>query len=469
METTPPVGQQFVTSTFPFQFARTIALVDGLGNVDTSTAISTDMTSSVPYNPLAVVSNDGSQFWLVSNLPTGDITEGGFLYIDGVGATSALQIGPAGSTGSYIGIAGGQLYAASTDLNAGSAAGVWRVGVGLPTMATTLATLPGLQETYQTFFPNSQNPKQLLFFNHLDGTSNNPDTLYIADQSNGLLKFWFNGTRWLLGDGTGRFGQKLVFSGGATGVVGYVVNPGPNAQFQLYVTGSNVQGQNPNQIASFGDSNPYNGGFSPGNFTTLAFVGATGSPPSPNGNENFAGLAFVPGYQTSIRVTSPPSSSPEGTPVVLTATVHASTGTPTGMVTFYDGTTVLGTARVDGRGVATLTISTLVAGRHAISAFYSGDVMDGTSVSVLTIAGGTSPAALLGEPASASPKAKSTDVVLATESPISGNRRLEQVPPNIGGAMPAMSLANLDVFWRLVGTRDRRTIPLASWGFDDED
>jgi len=119
-----------------------------------------------------------------------------------------------------------------------------------------------------------------------------------------------------------------------------------------------------------------------------------------------------------------------------------------------------------------LTISTLVAARHAVTAFYSGDVMDGTSVSsasVLTIAGGTSPPALLGEPASASPKAESTDVVLATASPISGNLRLEQVPPNIGGAMPAMSLANLDVFRRLVGTRDRRTIPLASWSFDDED
>src|SRR5262249_17925944 len=34
-----PVGQTFVTSTFPYQFKRTIALVDGSANVDTSTAI----------------------------------------------------------------------------------------------------------------------------------------------------------------------------------------------------------------------------------------------------------------------------------------------------------------------------------------------------------------------------------------------------------------------------------------------
>src|SRR5262249_32598739 len=92
---------------------------------------------------------------------------------------------------------------------------------------------------------------------------------------------------------TNPFGEKLVFAGGATGVIGYVVNPGPNAEFQLYVTGSNVQGQNPNQIASFLDTGSYDGGFSSGNFSTLAFAGDVGG--SPNGNENFAGLAFAPG------------------------------------------------------------------------------------------------------------------------------------------------------------------------------
>src|SRR5262249_39972728 len=155
-------------------------------------------------------------------------------YIDSLGATSATQIGPAGTTGTAIGIVGGQLYAASTDLSSGSAVGVWQVGIGLPTTQTTLAALPGLQAASQNPFPNAQNPKQLLFFNHNDGTSNSPDTLYIADQSNGLLKFWFDGTNWRFGNATGGFGQKLIFAGGATGAIGYVVNPGPNAKFQLY-------------------------------------------------------------------------------------------------------------------------------------------------------------------------------------------------------------------------------------------
>jgi hypothetical protein len=382
-----PLGQQFVTSTFPFQYGRTIARIDGSGNVDTSTVLSTTTDSSVPYNPVEVVSKDGNEFWLVSNLPVGDTTDSAIEYVAGLGATSATQIGPVGTSGTSIGIAGGQLYAASTDLNGADAVGIWQVGTGLPTMASTLAALPGLEAAYQAAFPNAQNPKQLLFFNHNDGTSNNPDTLFIADQSNGLLKFWFDGTSWIYGNGssTTPFGEKLVFAGGATGVIGYVVNPGPNAQFQLYVTGSNVQGQNPNQIATFLDTNAYNNGFASGSFSTLAFVGATGSPPSPNGNENFAGLAFVPGYHTTTALTSSVDPSTAGQAVTFTATVTAPAGTPTGVVTFYDGTTVLGSGTLNGSGVATFMMSTLSAGDHAITAFYNGDVRDGTSTSdVLT-------------------------------------------------------------------------------------
>lgn len=295
-----PVGQQFVTSTFPFQYNRTIARIDIFGNIDTSTAVSTTTDTSVPYNPLDVVSLDGNEFWLVSNLPVGDTTDSGIEYVSGLGATGAIQIGPAGTSGAALGIFGGQLYAASTDLNMGTAVGIWQVGTGLPTTSAALLALPGLQAAYQAAFPNGQNPKQFLFFNHNDGSSNNPDTLFIADQSNGLLKFYFNGSQWVFGNGsaTNPFGEKLVFSGGATGLIGYVVNPGPNAEFQLYVTGSNVQGQNPNQIASFLDTNSFDAGFSSGNFSTLAFVGAIGG--SPNGNENFAGLAFVPGTHRGV-------------------------------------------------------------------------------------------------------------------------------------------------------------------------
>jgi hypothetical protein len=479
-----PVGQQFVTSTFPFQFPRTIARIDGPANVDTTTAISTSANSSIPYNPVDVVSADGNEFWLASNLPVGDTSESGIEYVSSLGATAATQIGTANTSAASIGIAGGQLYAASTDLNPDTPVGIWQVGTGLPTSSTSLAALPGLQAAYQSFFPNAQNPKQLLFFNHNDGTSNNPDTVYIADQSNGLLKFWFDGTNWIYGNGSGGFGQKLVFAGGATGVIGNVVNPGPSAQFRLYVTGSDVQGQNPNQIATFLDTGAYNNGFAPGNFSTVVYVGQVSG--SPNGNENFAGLAFVPGYHTTTLLTSSLNPSNVGDSVTFTATVTATTGVPTGVVSFYDGNTLLGNGTLNGSAVATFTTSTLAAGSHPITAFYNGDVNDGTSTSavvtqVVNSGGGGSPFVA---PSSdhgidfVPVGAQGNGEVLPAPLPATGS--VAEIGPRITRpnsgpnsssarhaglfAFPVSSGIEMDAFWQLFGASEHRHV--SSWWLD---
>jgi hypothetical protein len=55
------------------------------------------------------------------------------------------------------------------------------------------------------------------------------------------------------------------------------------------------------------------------------------------------------------------------------AAVAPGAGTPTGTVTFKDGTLVLGTVQVGPGGQATFTIGFAVAGGHAITASYSGD------------------------------------------------------------------------------------------------
>jgi hypothetical protein len=59
-------------------------------------------------------------------------------------------------------------------------------------------------------------------------------------------------------------------------------------------------------------------------------------------------------------------------PVTFTATLSSSASTPTGTVTFYDGTTILGTVTLSA-GVATYSTSSLAAGSHSITAVYSGD------------------------------------------------------------------------------------------------
>ena len=65
-----------------------------------------------------------------------------------------------------------------------------------------------------------------------------------------------------------------------------------------------------------------------------------------------------------------------GQSVAFTATVSAvapGTGTPTGAVTFRDGATTLGTATIDGSGVASLSSSSLAVGGHTITAQFGGD------------------------------------------------------------------------------------------------
>jgi large repetitive protein len=71
-----------------------------------------------------------------------------------------------------------------------------------------------------------------------------------------------------------------------------------------------------------------------------------------------------------------------GVPITLSATVTGNGATPTGSVTFYDNTsTALGTSPINAAGVGTLTLSSLAVGSHTLTANYSGDNYNGTSIS----------------------------------------------------------------------------------------
>ncbi len=77
------------------------------------------------------------------------------------------------------------------------------------------------------------------------------------------------------------------------------------------------------------------------------------------------------------------SSSPSAfvaTPVTFTATVAAQGAAATGNVSFYDGTTLLGGATLSNSSGA-LTVSSLTAGAHSITAVYAGDGNFATSTS----------------------------------------------------------------------------------------
>jgi hypothetical protein len=77
---------------------------------------------------------------------------------------------------------------------------------------------------------------------------------------------------------------------------------------------------------------------------------------------------------TSVSLTSSSTKVASGTSVAFQASItSASNTTTTGTVTFYDGTTTLGSPASLENGVATLNTSSLSVGTHAITAKYSGD------------------------------------------------------------------------------------------------
>ena len=112
------------------------------------------------------------------------------------------------------------------------------------------------------------------------------------------------------------------------------------------------------------------------NTVTLAGAGSCTITASQSGGGSYA--AAVPATQTfsilgqaaSVSVSSSSASLQFGLPVTLTATITP--GNASGVVTFYDGPTVLGTAKISN-GVAQFIAASLTAGTHAVTAHYDGD------------------------------------------------------------------------------------------------
>jgi hypothetical protein len=89
---------------------------------------------------------------------------------------------------------------------------------------------------------------------------------------------------------------------------------------------------------------------------------------------------------TATTLTSSPNPSKFGQTVTFTATVTVQPGfdkkdKPTGTVSFFDGTTNIGTSNLNGSEVATITITTLAVGTDSITATYNGDTNFATSTS----------------------------------------------------------------------------------------
>jgi Bacterial Ig-like domain (group 3)/FG-GAP-like repeat len=103
-----------------------------------------------------------------------------------------------------------------------------------------------------------------------------------------------------------------------------------------------------------------------------------------NCGSNTMSVLLNTGFFAKVSLTASPDPVQVGQRVTFTGTVSGSKGTPTGQVTFYDGSTQpptnLGSSPLRG-GVATVVVTTLTVGSHNVTSVYGGDGNFGPSVS----------------------------------------------------------------------------------------
>ena len=156
--------------------------------------------------------------------------------------------------------------------------------------------------------------------------------------------------------GSGAPGGTVLFTSGSTILGSAIVTGGYTGQGQATITLSSLAvGSYPVVAVYQGDPN-YLGSTSPA--ITQVIVPAT--PPA-----------------VQVSLWSGWTDATVGSPVTFTASLsYPSSTPPSGIITFLDGSTVLGTVAVGGGmmgGEASLTVPFLSAGAHAITATYSGD------------------------------------------------------------------------------------------------
>jgi len=105
-----------------------------------------------------------------------------------------------------------------------------------------------------------------------------------------------------------------------------------------------------------------------------AFAGSTSAALTQDANQAAAATTLGSGPN--------PSTAGQQETFVVTVTANPpGAGIPTGGVTFFDGGTPIGTARLDSTGMAAFATSSLAAGNHPITATYGGDTSFAASTS----------------------------------------------------------------------------------------
>jgi hypothetical protein len=184
---------------------------------------------------------------------------------------------------------------------------------------------------------------------------------------------------------------QTVNKSGSSTAVASSANPsvyGQAVTFTATVSAVSPGGGTPTGTVTFKDGSVTLGtgtlnGSAQATFTTSALAVAAHTVTAAYGGDgNFnastsAGLSQAVNQSgSSSAVTSSLNPAVLGQSVTFTATVSAASpgsGTPTGSVTFKDGTSTLGTGTLNSSAQATLAVSSLAAGSHTITVVYGGD------------------------------------------------------------------------------------------------
>jgi hypothetical protein len=235
---------------------RVVGRVDMAGNVDTTTAL-TDFADG--DTPRSVASSDGADLWVTGNV-------GGVRYAT-LGSTTSVSLTSLVSAAYQVNIFGGQLYATTRT----SPNFLVSIGTGLPESGDN-GVLPVLPAG------NSLTSPDAFCFLDVDPTTPGLDTIYVADDANGIMKYCLSGSDWVFE------GKKGSGNNAYRGLTGSVQNDGSVLLYSTREGGGGATGGG--KLVSLLDDTGFGGNIAnAGGFTVRAEAASYTA---------FRGVAFAP-------------------------------------------------------------------------------------------------------------------------------------------------------------------------------
>lgn len=247
-------GTASIAGTTSASVNRTVGVIDLSGSIDTSTKLSDAPSGN---NIRGVASPDGQTLFITG--------AAGGVRASTLGGTTSTQLSTTVTNLRAVEIADGQLYVSSSS---GTTVRLGAVGSGLPTTTgQTITNLPGFATTGSPY---------AFYFADLSASVAGVDTLYVADDGQGISKYSFSGSTWALNGTVGTAADTY------RGLTGSVLSDGTVQLFATGLGGSAAAGGG--KLVALSDDSGYNGSFA-ATVTTLATAGA---------NTAFRGVAYLP-------------------------------------------------------------------------------------------------------------------------------------------------------------------------------